>query len=280
MNAKQEAPKEKSNLHPRSKHKERYDFDSLIKTCPELKGYVEPNKYGNESINFFDPEAVKTLNKALLMHFYEVKYWDIPKDYLTPPIPGRADYLHHVADLLADERKGKIPKGEQIQVLDIGVGANCIYPLVGHKLYGWSFVGSDIDSKAMNSAKNILSENRDFKNYISLRFNSNEQSIFDGIINKDERFDLVICNPPFHASKEEAMAGSRRKIKNLTSKKVKTPKLNFGGQSNELWCEGGEKRFMNSMIQESKKHSMSCFWFTSIVSNEDNLQNAYSSKNH
>ena len=41
------------------------------------------------------------LNRAILMHHYGVKSWDIPAGYLCPPIPGRADYIHSVADLLA-----------------------------------------------------------------------------------------------------------------------------------------------------------------------------------
>ena len=50
---------------------------------------------------------MKALNKALLAHFYAVKHWDIPDGFLCPPVPGRADYVHHLADLLAGEwRRG------------------------------------------------------------------------------------------------------------------------------------------------------------------------------
>lgn len=275
MIPKKQIPKEKSNLHPRSKHKEHYDFSKLIEVNPSLKPFVGPNKYGNESINFFDPKAVKELNKAILFLYYEIHFWEIPDAYLTPPIPGRADYLHHVADLLGAEKRGKIPTGSKVKVLDIGVGANCIYPLIGNKVYNWSFVGTDIDSNSVESAQNIVSKNQ-LKNEIEIRLQKEKKNMFSNIIAEGEHFDLTICNPPFHASKEEALAGSRRKIKNLTSKKVKHPKLNFGGKANELWCEGGEKEFIRNMIEESKKFSNSCFWFTSIVSKEDHLQNAYS----
>jgi len=73
--AKRKKPKEKrkhpsikSQLHPRSKHRNRYNFPQLIKTCPELASFVAVNAYGDESIDFFNPAAVKALNKALLMH--------------------------------------------------------------------------------------------------------------------------------------------------------------------------------------------------------------------
>ena len=147
---------EKNNLHPRNKHRLRYNFPELIAACPELSAFVAPNPYGDLSVDFKDPNAVKALNRALLQFFYKVDLWDVPEGYLCPPIPGRADYIHTLADLLAADNNGSIPLGKSIKVLDIGVGANCIYPLIGHHEYGWSFVGSDIDHIAVNSAKNIV----------------------------------------------------------------------------------------------------------------------------
>jgi len=102
---KKQHPKVKAILHPRNKHRERYDFKLLSEACPDLKQFVKLNDYGDESIDFFNPEAVKMLNKALLMHFYDVVEWDIPEGYLCSPIPGRADYVHYVADLLGRDRK-------------------------------------------------------------------------------------------------------------------------------------------------------------------------------
>jgi 23S rRNA (adenine1618-N6)-methyltransferase len=43
-----------------------------------------------------------------------------------PSIPGRADYIHYIADLLAESNNGIIPRSWD-QGLDIGIGANCIY---------------------------------------------------------------------------------------------------------------------------------------------------------
>ena len=86
--AKKSFLQQKSQLHARNLHRSRYDFPQLIKSCPELAPFVRPNPYGDLSINFSDPNAVKMLNKALLKHFYGIDYWDIPKDYLCPPIPG------------------------------------------------------------------------------------------------------------------------------------------------------------------------------------------------
>lgn len=272
---KREHPKEKIQLHPRNKHRERYDFKQLIKSCPELAPFVSLNKFDDESIDFFNPEAVKVLNRALLMHFYGIVYWDIPKGYLCPPIPGRADYIHYMADLLGSKNNGNIPTGENIRCLDIGIGANSIYPIIGNSEYGWSFTGTDIDPAAIVSAQKIVELNPLLKGKIEVRLQNNSKDIFRGIIKTNEIFDLAVCNPPFHASLSEASSGSIRKITNLTKKNIARPILNFGGQSNELWYEGGEERFTGTMIRQSKLYADSCFWFSTLISKESSLRTVY-----
>ena len=275
--AKGSSQKEKFKLHPRNKHRERYDFKQLIHSCPELAQFVKLNIYNDESIDFFNPEAVKMLNTALLKHYYNISYWDIPQGYLCPPIPGRADYIHNMADLLRNNNYGKIPVGDKIKCLDIGVGASCIYPIIGSIEYGWSFIGTDIDPVAIESANNIIKLNPGLKAKVELKLQDNPKDVFYGIIQKeeDEFIDLTICNPPFHGSSDEAQQATLRKLSNLKQKKVTTPLLNFGGQNSELWCEGGEKRFVGRLIRESKKFAISCFWFTTLISKQSNLNNAY-----
>ncbi|UZD21365.1 23S rRNA (adenine(1618)-N(6))-methyltransferase RlmF [Algoriphagus halophytocola] len=263
---------EKTSLHPRNAHRERYDFPRLIETQPQLQKFVAENKYGDLSIDFANPKAVKELNRALLKHFYQISDWDIPAGYLCPPIPGRADYLHHLADLLAESNAGKLPPGEKINVLDLGTGANCIYPILGSTVYKWNFVGSEIDVKALDAAGQNLTSNPQLQDKIMLRRQENPKEILSGMIKPDDVFDLVMCNPPFHESKEAAMAGSTRKVKNLKGKSTKNVTLNFGGQSNELWCKGGELTFIRKMILESKIFKFNCYWFTSLVSKEEHLK--------
>lgn len=274
-NSVREHQKEKTRLHPRNRHRERYDFKLLIESCPQLAPFVFVNIYQEESIDFFNPDAVKMLNKALLRHYYNIDYWDIPPNYLCPPIPGRADYIHHVADLLCSSNNGIIPTQEKINCLDIGVGANCVYPIIGHKEYGWSFVGSDIDPVSIESAKKIIDLNSFFVGKIDIRLQNNPRDIFIGIIKQGELFDITICNPPFHASPEEARLGAMRKLTNLQHKKCNRPILNFGGQNNELWCKGGETRFVKEMICQSKQFASSCFWFSTSISRQSSLNSIY-----
>ena len=275
LTEKREHPKEKTKLHLRNKHRERYDFGLLTKTCPDLAQYVKLNVYNDESIDFADPNAVKMLNKALLKHYYDIDNWDIPENYLCPPIPGRADYIHHVSDLLGSKNFGKIPVGDKIKCFDIGVGANCVYPIIGNKEYGWSFVGSDIDTTAIASANKIIESNPFLKDKIEIRFQHQPNDIFFGIIKKDELIDMSICNPPFHSSLAEAKEGTLRKLNNLNTEKITKPVLNFGGQNCELWCKGGEEKFIRDMIRQSKLYAASCFWFSTIVSKQKHLKNIY-----
>ncbi len=265
----------KSRLHKRSKHRERYNLEALTTVCPELKPFVQPNKYGEDSIDFAKPEAVKLLNKALLLHHYKLEYWDIPEGYLCPPVPGRADYIHHVADILADANKEKDMTGAKIKCLDIGVGANCIYPIIGHAEYGWSFVGADIDEVAIENCNKIITSNSSLKENVSVRQQENRRNIFKGIIQEDDYFDMVVCNPPFHASLEDVQAANLRKQSNLRGEKVKTVSMNFAGHENELWCDGGEVKFISTMIRESKAFAKQVNWFSTLVSKTSHVNRIY-----
>lgn len=265
-----------TRLHTRNPHQGRYDLEVLCTVCPELKSHLKLNPKGEQTVNFANEDAVRLLNQALLAHHYQVQHWNIPEGYLCPPIPGRADYIHYSADLL----KGK---KNNAKVLDIGTGANCIYPIIGSRSYGWKFVASDIDPVAVSTASLIVDANSVLKNKIKVLQQKNKNAIFSGVIGPHDLFDLTLCNPPFHASLAEANAGTERKQKNLNRHKAKnnasleiadnnSKGRNFGGQKAELWCEGGEIVFLKRMIQESKDFSQQVMWFTSLVSKNDNVK--------
>ncbi|MEP2240394.1 MAG: 23S rRNA (adenine(1618)-N(6))-methyltransferase RlmF [Maribacter sp.] len=262
---------EKPSIHPRNKHTGRYDLKRLKQENPELKPFVAKNKYGNLTIDFFNPKAVKALNKAILLSDYDLEFWDIPDGFLCPPIPGRADYIHHIADILAKSNGGNRVKGEKITCLDIGVGANCVYPIIGNSSYGWSFIGSDIDKTAIEVAEKIVKMNSGLNGKVKFRHQPKPEHIFSGILNTNEKVDFTICNPPFHATKAEAEAGTLRKLSNLKKKRVKKAELNFSGQGGELWTDGGEKRFILNMINESAQFSKNSAWYSTLVSKQSNL---------
>ena len=260
----------KTKLHPRNQHREGYDFARLVAHSPELETFTICNPVGQTTIDFQDALAVRMLNRALLKTHYNIDFWDIPANYLCPPIPGRVDYIHYLADLLADSNNQEIPRGPNIKALDIGTGASLVYPLIGQSEYGWHFTGVDIDSGAIKSAQQICEFN---KLKITLRRQNIPENTFKGVIQPNDAFHITLCNPPFHASIEQVNKGSQRKWRNLG--KAHSKKLNFGGQSAELWCPGGEIKFIANMIEQSMAFADQCLWFTSLVSKKDNLQPLY-----
>ena len=269
------APPEKDVLHPRNRHRSRYDFAQLVKTTPTLAAFVRRNNYGDESVDFANPAAVKALNQALLRQFYGIAHWDIPAGYLCPPIPGRADYVHYLADLLASTNGGETPKGAGIKILDIGTGANCIYPIIGHQEYGWRFVGTEAAPVALQSAEQNVAANPALAGAIECRLQALPTQILGGIVRPGETFDAVMCNPPFHSSAAEAAAGTRRKVANLGTQQHGKPVLNFGGQNTELWYPGGEEVFVRRMIQESARLPTASRWFTSLIAKKESLPALY-----
>ncbi|MHA7130745.1 23S rRNA (adenine(1618)-N(6))-methyltransferase RlmF [Algoriphagus namhaensis] len=258
-----------NSLHPRNIHQSRYEMQELGEILPELKAHIFTNQFGSETINFSDPKAVKALNKALLKKHYEINFWDIPDGFLCPPIPGRADYLHYLADLLLPKEKSKIAKNPKIRILDIGTGANIIYPLLGQAIYGWTFVATETNASAIANAREILSKNPNLEKLIDVRKQDFGHQVFKSVIQEKERFEAVMCNPPFHKSAEEALEASSRKAKNLYNDPE--AKLNFGGGPEELWCPGGEFTFIKNMVKESLLFQDQILWFTSIVSKSENV---------
>lgn len=263
----------KAAMHPRNRHLQGYDFAALCHAAPWLSRHLMATPDGTTSLDFADPAAVKALNRALLARDYGIREWDIPAGHLCPPVPGRVDYLHHLADLLAAGNDGEIPRGPAIRVLDIGVGANCIFPLLGHAEYGWRFLGSDIDAAALDHARAIVAANGLGK-AIGLRHQPVADNVFSGLLRSGEHYDLSLCNPPFHNSPGEADAAARRKWNQLgkhQTAKGGGPHLNFGGQGAELWCPGGERAFLQILIEQSAGIPKRVLWFSSLVSKADNL---------
>jgi 23S rRNA (adenine1618-N6)-methyltransferase len=230
-------------MHPRNRFRHGYDFDALVAASPSLAGFVRPNAHGDPSIAYGDPEAVKALNQALLRQAYGLGEWDLPPGALCPPIPGRSEHIHHLADLLASDglahtegvgesgggeraaadagggetagAESPAPRGPAVRVLDIGTGAGCIYPLIGASEYGWSFVAAETDAESCAWASRIVAAHAALSDRISCRQQADPAHCFEGVVEPGETFDLSLCNPPFYGSAEEAEEGNRRKRRNL-----------------------------------------------------------------
>lgn len=254
-----------STFHPDNPHQGHYDFDELVRTRPALKKFMSMNPRGQQTINFFEPEAVRLLNQALLQVQHGIEHWDVPPGHLIPPVPGRADYIFYLSDVIQKNYSG------QIKCLDIGVGANAIYSLLGAKAKHWKMIGSDISTDSLQHARQIIATNK-LEALIELRHQADSMRLFESIIRPNEYFHATLCNPPFHGSAEDAVASSRRKVNNLTGRRHKKPVKNFGGQANELWIKGGERGFLSRMIAESVAFRDQVGVFSTLVSKESNVK--------
>jgi len=272
MNAKKTIVKD--SLHKKNLHRSGYYFSALKQSYPPLSAFIISNKFNQQAtIDFSNTTAVKTLNQALLKKYYQIEHWDFPTGYLCPPIPGRVDYIHYLADLL---KKYTLKTPDKVSVLDVGTGASCIYPILGARAKGWHFVASDIDPISIKAANANVKANKSLAKQITCRLQQNSNHIFAGIIQPNEYYHLTMCNPPFHKSLAEATKGTLRKWHNLnkgsdSDDNKKNSTLNFGGQKAELWCQGGEVAFIRQMIKESKQYQKQVLWFTCLVSKKDHL---------
>lgn len=247
-------------MHPKNPFLNNYDFDLLIKHYKPLKDFVFTNEYNTQTIKFADKHAVKALNTALLKAYYNID-WRIPDSNLCPPIPGRLDYLLYVSDLV---------QKENLKLLDIGTGANLIYPILGTCHFNWQCTASEVDRDSLKNTT-LLIQNNEALQPIKVRKQQYKNSILEHIIQPDDYFDVVVCNPPFFKHRFEAQQKNQRKVKNLGLKEQDN--LNFGGRSNELWYKGGEEAFVKKMATESALFKNQVHWFTSLVSQKEHLKN-------
>ena len=265
-------------MHLKNPHRNPYNFELLLQANKELEAFVFTNEHEIQTIDFANPKGVFQLNKALLLHHYKLDHYELPVGYLCPAVPGRADYLCHVKTLL-DNHLENANDTASYKVLDIGVGANCIYPIIGAQLFNWQMVGVDINSDAVGFAKKIVAATRELEDKIEIRHQTNNANIFTGIIKSQEYFDVTVCNPPFHTSEIEANKGTKRKLANISKDKDFAFRQelvqNFGGKANELWCNGGEALFIKRMIKQSLQHKNNVGVFTTLVSNKGNLKKLY-----
>lgn len=256
-------------MHEQNPYNKPYDLEKLAKHHKALQEYLVSNPTGRTTIDFSSSSAVYALNKAILITDFKLVDYHLPRGYLIPPIPGRLDYLLHIRDFLTE--KFKITN-TNLRGLDIGTGANGIYCILGAQHFNWTMAGTESNLSAIDIAKmNVQCNKKVLQDKVEIRYQENNGFLFKDMIQPDEQFDFTICNPPFHNSKEEALKGSIRKLENLGAGDKKEYSLNFDGQANELWCNGGEALFVKRLIKESVAFKDQVKLFSSLVSKKDNL---------
>eukprot|EP01056_Protomagalhaensia_sp_Gyna25_P004576 Protomagalhaensia_sp_Gyna_25__4575@NODE_421_length_3494_cov_90_195658_g307_i1_p1_GENE_NODE_421_length_3494_cov_90_195658_g307_i1NODE_421_length_3494_cov_90_195658_g307_i1_p1_ORF_typecomplete_len355_score63_85Methyltransf_10/PF05971_12/3_4e54MTS/PF05175_14/1_6e13Methyltransf_31/PF13847_6/8_5e07UPF0020/PF01170_18/1_6e05PrmA/PF06325_13/1_9e05Methyltransf_23/PF13489_6/0_00012Methyltransf_25/PF13649_6/0_0047CMAS/PF02353_20/0_01TehB/PF03848_14/0_025Cons_hypoth95/PF03602_15/0_024NAS/PF03059_16/0_042N6_ len=202
------------------------DFKALEADYPYLSACFKTSPRGR-FLDFKNPVTLKSLTKATFHKYYNID-WDLPEGYLISPLPGRLNYLLEAADVLKLKEREWM---RNVKILDVGVGANCIHPLLLVREFGCHVVGSDIDADALKIAQGIVDSNG-LKESVDLRRQRNQDSFFLGMLSN---VDLTVCNPPFYHEE------------NVQS----NPKRRRQATSSELVSKEGHLGFILGMIEES-----------------------------
>lgn len=232
------------------------DFLILIKEFPELKKYIikHDEKIEEFSFDWSNNDLSLLMTKSILNYYFNIKYYDIPKGFLIPPVPSRLNYLNLINELIKDIEK------ENIIGVDIGTGANIIYPILGNSIYSWKFICSEINNESYNNAKLILQKNNLEEN-INLIKQENKNNIFVSIINQENKYTFSMCNPPYYDYEQEI------KIED----KKRDTEYNF----DEVYYEKGELGFFERYFEESICYKKNIFLFTILIGKKSNSEIIY-----
>ncbi|CAI8617727.1 unnamed protein product [Vicia faba] len=299
-NKKRKREEKRGTIHPNNKYSENPpDFPHLASLYPSFQPFLQYSHNGHPRIDWTDFNATRELTRILLLHDHSLNWW-IPDGQLCPTVPNRSNYIHWLQDLLSSNIivPDTISSADHSKVrgFDIGTGANCIYPLLGSSLFGWTFVASDVTDVAIQWAEINVNSNPHVSELIEIRrvqcnattsgllqdeepvlsatevenlpklpldLNACEHNsyrgppILVGVVREDEKFDFCMCNPPFFESLEEAGLN---------------PKTACGGTSQEMVCFGGEKAFITRIIEDSTQLKHNFRWFTSMIGRKSNLK--------
>lgn len=138
-----------------------------------------------------------------------------------------------------------------------GVGASCIYPLLGCQARSsWRFFGTEIDDKNYQYAnRNIVT------NGLLSRVTLLKRQSVDPLLDFDQipasQIDFVMCNPPFFSSREDMLA--------TYTNKAKPPPTVCTGADVEMITEGGDEGFMLRIVDESLIWRTRCLWYTCMA---------------
>ena len=251
-------------MHPRNIYRfNKPNYEKLACKYAFFKDVVKQNsKTGEYYINYNDSKSNVMLSKVLLKHDFNLEF-EHPLNHLCPPIPQRLNYMLWIQDLLQCCCWNKRYHG-----FDIGVGASCIFPLLGIKIGEtqnelWSFLASDIDKESIDYANKNVSMNK-LNDKIKIVHQSNANYIFNDIINDKNNdnvlFDFTVCNPPFFQHLQETGLNKTR--------------ANNATQSELVFQNGGEIGFIQLIINqiEQLKLYRKINWFTTMLGRKSSIK--------
>ena len=236
------------------------NFIELSTQFPSFSKYVITNKYNYTTIDWKNPDAVRELTQCLLKKDFGLKSYNLPSNFLIPTIPSRLNYILFLKKLFNAFSIGNYCNSPFI--VDIGTGANVIYPIIGNRMFNWNFVCSEINDDSIKIANEILKENQIDKIVILKQYNKSK--VFEGILDdtknikkRNRKYIFTMCNPPYFDSEKEEKKDNKHTDN----------EYNF----EEVYCKGGETRFILEMIKESEIYKNKVFIFTTLVGKKINF---------
>ncbi len=239
-------------MHPRNPYRGKDpNHEELARQYPELKQYLRPamRKGDRPALALTtNPAAAIAYNGALLKRDFGIQ-WTIPVGRLCPPIASRINYILWLQDLIKLNR----PTGggvERVLGIDIGTGANVIYPLLGTAMDSkWNFIATDVDETALSLAKKNLDANPQLQERIKLTRVTSDARVQAALPPGDSSVDFCMCNPPFFESALDVRV---------------RPDGRTAGTRSELVCQGGELGFVSGIVRESATLRGKVRWYTSM----------------
>ncbi|CAM9946766.1 unnamed protein product [Pylaiella littoralis] len=163
------------------------------------------------------------------------------------------------------------PVPKKCRGIDIGTGASCIYPLLGAKVAGWSFLATEIDAVSAEWAeKNVRSNG--LQGQVSVRLvhplsgdgGDGEDDAAPGPLlttlgEEDGDFDFSMTNPPFFESADEAGQNPDTATGEMAAE-------------GEVACPGGEVAFVRAIIRDSLRLKQRVRWYTTMVGKKSNAK--------
>ncbi|XP_038886851.1 U6 small nuclear RNA (adenine-(43)-N(6))-methyltransferase isoform X1 [Benincasa hispida] len=305
MTRKKRKTREAATIHPRNKYAENPpDFALLASLYPSFQPFVF--LHPRPRIDWTDFNATRELTRVLLLHDHALHWW-IPDGQLCPTVPNRSNYIHWLEDLLSSDIVAKKNSDSgPVRGLDIGTGANCIYPLLGASLLGWSFVGTDVTDVALEWAERNVKSNPHVSELIEIRkvddISDDLSTELHNSVAVDSEFKILnekdgmeVAPPlPSSLSKETVHLEKRYHGPPILLGVVKdgeefdfcmcnppffesmdeaglNPKTSCGGTPQEMVCPGGERAFISRMIEDSIVLRQTFRWYTSMIGKKSNL---------
>ncbi|CAL5377021.1 unnamed protein product [Camellia sinensis] len=296
---------ERPTIHPRNKYSDNPpDFGLLASLYPTFEPFVFYSRDGRPRIDWTDFNATRELTRVLLLHDHALNWW-IPDGQLCPTVPNRSNYIHWIEDLLSSDiltNTNADGNGDIVRGFDIGTGANCIYPLLGASLLGWSFVGSDVTDVALEWAERNVKNNPQISDLIEIRKVENGEERSNGRLVDGESgthlydIEAIKAEPAplgslkLHSDVNKSYHGPpvllgvvrdgekfdfcmcNPPFFETMEEAGLNPKTSCGGTPKEMVCPGGEEAFISRIIQDSLQLKQSFRWYTSLVGRKSNLK--------